>query len=130
MPDIKIKQSGKRGTGILLAAIMLAVLYFTRSGGRIGDLHDRHDRQQQSELELQRVLKHSGEDARKIRGTLEQSAKKFLDKLPKPKPDAAEAAIGAELPTDTELEKLIVGKWLNEDAGGIFNQGLRTNRWS
>jgi len=86
--DIKIRQSGRKGTGVVIALIMLVVLVFSWGGPRFARIADEADREEQQRANLARILD-GGSDLLKIKPALEKSSKQAVENLPQRSEQAA-----------------------------------------
>jgi hypothetical protein len=90
--EIRIRQSGRRGTGVVIALIMLAVLVFAWGGPRWARIADEVEREEQQRAHLAKILDGSSH-LLKMRPALEKSSKQAVDNLPQRRePSAAEEA--------------------------------------
>ena len=69
MPGITIRQSPKRGSGVVIAVIILIVIGFARFGPRMGNIQDAQDRERQQNL--QRIM--NSRNAERIAESLKES---------------------------------------------------------
>ncbi|HEX5105378.1 MAG TPA: hypothetical protein VFV87_16280 [Pirellulaceae bacterium] len=100
MTEVVIRRTGKGGSGIVIAVIMLAVLIFVRYGPQLA----KQDARQRENLERQRLQQHilettTSEELSRLRKSLEESdaVEKSLERLH----NAAEARSQAEPEEDS-----------------------------
>ena len=69
MPNVIIRQSPKRGSGVVIAVIILIVIGFAKYGPRLGNIQDTQDRERQQTL--QRIM--NSRDLERIAESLKES---------------------------------------------------------
>ena len=84
MAEIRIRQSGKRGSGAFLGIALLALLVAGRWGSRVGQVQNAIDRDQGDRHRAATIR--TGKDVENLRRFLQRNntADEFLKSLPKP----------------------------------------------
>ena len=90
MTQVVIRQSGKRGSGILIVVAVLAAIGFAKYGPRFGRLQDAQEREAEKQIRMRQLLERNDEDLENLRESLQKSnaAERFLKSLPKPGPES------------------------------------------
>jgi hypothetical protein len=81
MTEFRIRQSGTRGTGIVIGLIMLAVLLFVVGGPQWAQIADEVEREEQQRANVAKILDGSA-DLVRMRPALEKNSKQALEDLP------------------------------------------------
>ena len=89
MSQVVIRQSGKRGSGILIVIAVLAVVGFATYGPRIGRMQDAQEREAEKRIRMRQILERTDHDLENLREALQESnaAERFLESLPKSAPE-------------------------------------------
>ena len=98
MTQVVIKQSGKRGSGVLIVVAVLAALGIAKYGPRIGRVQDAQERAAERQFQRQQWIERNDLDFEKVRKALKESksAERLLDSLAQPPPESPPVAAPAE----------------------------------
>jgi hypothetical protein len=93
MSQVVIRQSGKRGSGILIVIAVLAAIGFAKYGPRIGRMQDAQEREADKRIRVRQLLERTDDNLENLRVALQESnaAERFLESLPKPVPESPPA---------------------------------------
>jgi len=96
MTEIRIRQSGKRGSGAFLGIALLALLVAGRWGSRVGQVQNAIDRDQGDRHRAATIR--TGKDVENLRRFLQRNntADEFLKSLPKPAREVPDEPAAAE----------------------------------
>jgi Tfp pilus assembly protein PilN len=85
VPNVIVRQSRNRGSGIIIAVIMLTLIAAFRYGPGLGRLQDVQTREQREQQQLYKMMEHHSQDMESLRKAFKKddAADRLLEQLPK-----------------------------------------------